>query len=362
LIGNYKDSEDLVFLQTYGISHILCAAKELQPAFPRKFTYKHVQADDVPSYNLLKHFDQAAEFIDAAISAGGTVLVHCAAGISRSVTLVLAYLIKFEDMRVGEAYNLVKSRRHIINPNPGFMKQLREYESRVQYLKARNKDFPHARSPYTYSKSKQPREIEKPPVKLYEKEPDPRPVMLSAYDHPMEKSKIISGGFGQTARVLNAVPPPSMKLMRSSASGFLNPETQTREAARMRAYSKPPNTYEDRVAIRSKPVESRYTDNYLRSEDYIAPVTPYSRYTKPNPDPIRYIAEQQRNPVYPAYSRTSPAYDRYAHVPGIVRSGYSAFTPRSIYSDALTNPRVVFGSAVKSGGYQPARSYPNDYY
>lgn len=54
------------------------------------------------------------------------------AGISRSVALVLAFLIKKKGMKYDEAYSMVKSRRRIIHPNDGFIRQLRSYEVQCQ--------------------------------------------------------------------------------------------------------------------------------------------------------------------------------------------------------------------------------------
>ena len=47
----------------------------------------HIRLDDVDHANLLLHMDGAVKYIQAATAAGGTVLVHCAAGISRSATV-----------------------------------------------------------------------------------------------------------------------------------------------------------------------------------------------------------------------------------------------------------------------------------
>jgi hypothetical protein len=55
--------------------------------------------------------------------------VHCVQGISRSASVVLAYLIKYEGMSTDAAVALVKRRRGIANPNAGFLRQLRAYES-----------------------------------------------------------------------------------------------------------------------------------------------------------------------------------------------------------------------------------------
>lgn len=54
------------------------------------------------------------------------------AGISRSVTLVLAFLIKKKGMKYDDAYLMIKSKRRIIHPNDGFIKQLRNYELECQ--------------------------------------------------------------------------------------------------------------------------------------------------------------------------------------------------------------------------------------
>lgn len=54
--------------------------------------------------------------------------MHCNAGVSRAPTIVIAYLMKKFNMRLKEAYDLVKSVRSSIRPNEGFMKTLKEYE------------------------------------------------------------------------------------------------------------------------------------------------------------------------------------------------------------------------------------------
>lgn len=134
LIGNHHDSSNLDMLRRHNVTHILCSAAELYPAFPGRFTYKHVHADDLPEFNIARFFDGAADFIHEGVRNGGTVLVHCAAGISRSVSLALAYLIKHEKMKLNSALSLVRSKRYIANPNPGFMSQLRQFERKLNSL------------------------------------------------------------------------------------------------------------------------------------------------------------------------------------------------------------------------------------
>ena len=78
-----------------------------------------------------------AELVRANELGGGKTLIHCMMGVSRSVSLCMAYLVTFtpsakspdRTMDVYEALDHVKKRRGIAHPNPGFMRQLVTYES-----------------------------------------------------------------------------------------------------------------------------------------------------------------------------------------------------------------------------------------
>ena len=68
-------------------------------------------------------------FTDAVKVHGGKVFVHCQAGISRSATVCIAYIMQSKKMSLEEAYKFVKSKRPIISPNLNFMGQLMEYQN-----------------------------------------------------------------------------------------------------------------------------------------------------------------------------------------------------------------------------------------
>uniref|UniRef100_A0A7S1SGA9 protein-tyrosine-phosphatase n=1 Tax=Tetraselmis chuii TaxID=63592 RepID=A0A7S1SGA9_9CHLO len=77
-----------------------------------------------PRANLLQHMDTSTEFMGEALSNGKKVLVHCMAGVSRSATVVAAYIIKSEGLNPEEAVALVKEKRGCAEPNSGFVRQL----------------------------------------------------------------------------------------------------------------------------------------------------------------------------------------------------------------------------------------------
>uniref|UniRef100_A0ACD5U5I2 Uncharacterized protein n=1 Tax=Avena sativa TaxID=4498 RepID=A0ACD5U5I2_AVESA len=119
-------------LKSLNITHILVVARSLNPTFPAEFTYKKIEVLDSPDTDLVKHFGECFTFIDEGVCSGGNVLVHCFAGRSRSVTLVLAYLMNKHQMSLQSAMSLVRSKRPQIGPNEGFMSQLVNFEKYLQ--------------------------------------------------------------------------------------------------------------------------------------------------------------------------------------------------------------------------------------
>jgi protein-tyrosine phosphatase len=113
------------------IGHILNVAVECYNAFPGKFKYKNIDLEDHKHEKIIEKFQEAFEFIHSAKKDGSKILIHCVQGMSRSATIVIAFLMFDSKMTLKEAYGFVKSKRTIIEPNPGFMKQLIEYEFQI---------------------------------------------------------------------------------------------------------------------------------------------------------------------------------------------------------------------------------------
>lgn len=91
-----------------------------------------LQVSDHPYARLDVYFDTVADKIKANKDKGGRTLVHCVAGVSRSASLCIAYLVKYEQMSLRQAYKFVKTARPIVRPNWGFWRQLINYE--IKYI------------------------------------------------------------------------------------------------------------------------------------------------------------------------------------------------------------------------------------
>ncbi|NXA02532.1 DUS5 phosphatase, partial [Nesospiza acunhae] len=99
--------------------------------FKDQYCYKWIPVEDSHTADISSHFQEAIDFIDQVRRAGGRILVHCEAGISRSPTICMAYLMKTRKLRLDEAFDYIKQRRSLISPNFGFMGQLLQYESEI---------------------------------------------------------------------------------------------------------------------------------------------------------------------------------------------------------------------------------------
>ncbi|KAJ7332239.1 hypothetical protein JRQ81_014419 [Phrynocephalus forsythii] len=122
------DGKDLDQLSRHNITHVIAIHDSAQPYIPG-ITYLRIGLQDTPDANIKKHFKECIHFIHSCRLRGGSCLVHCLAGISRSTTIVVAYVMAVTQLSWHEALEAVKAVRPVANPNPGFRQQLEEYGS-----------------------------------------------------------------------------------------------------------------------------------------------------------------------------------------------------------------------------------------
>jgi len=159
-------------LDKLGVTHIVCVLEEplTYPRTRQDISILHIPVSDDITSDLLSYFQSATEFISDALGTTNVpavnkeeiaavkdvtnvlegnsrpfpspdsevgpnprknvVLVHCLAGMSRSATIVCAYLLATTSMNAQETISFVRSKRSIIRPNYGFEKQLKLWEAK----------------------------------------------------------------------------------------------------------------------------------------------------------------------------------------------------------------------------------------
>lgn len=119
------DLECVDTIENYGITHVISLLNRhtFNPDIPEE---NHLMFDvsDSPDQTLVHVFPAAFSFLEKCKENNQKVLVHCSAGVSRSATVVIAYMMYSHGMTLKQAYLYVKSMRPVIYPNKGFMKQL----------------------------------------------------------------------------------------------------------------------------------------------------------------------------------------------------------------------------------------------
>jgi len=121
----------LQYLFSNGITCVINVAHELpQIVFPPQSGIESLKYPilDIPTFPASNYFDIVADRIAANTAANRRTLIYCHHGRSRSITFILAYLIKHHRLPLPTAYALVKGIRQIALPNAGFWSQLITYE------------------------------------------------------------------------------------------------------------------------------------------------------------------------------------------------------------------------------------------
>ncbi|ERL88977.1 hypothetical protein D910_06355 [Dendroctonus ponderosae] len=124
-----QDCCDLAVLRQYSIKFVLSVGVEPFAKSPN-VTYKFVDILDLVETDLEKYLHECMHFVDVCVRNKTNVLVHCNAGISRSASVVIAYLIIKRNLLFDDAYALVKQARATVKPNDGFMKQLQHLKKK----------------------------------------------------------------------------------------------------------------------------------------------------------------------------------------------------------------------------------------
>jgi hypothetical protein len=140
-IGGYLAASDPEFIRSAGITRIVKMFED-DPGYPGGFhrhpgvAYAVYPALDLPEYDIHADAVSALRFIKEGVDGGERVLVHCHAGISRSATIVLLFLMVYCGLGLDQALSRLWAARPVIRPNPGFMRYLRDIDASLERIRA----------------------------------------------------------------------------------------------------------------------------------------------------------------------------------------------------------------------------------
>lgn len=138
-IGGADDARDAVALKKHNVRYVLNCTPPRNEAgvsnFHEKdpfFVYERLSMGDNSTEQLETRIERAWKFLEMArIREDGGVLVHCQQGVSRSCSMVIAYLMKYYRYKFEDARTLTRQSRSQANPNEGFTKQLKDLEEKL---------------------------------------------------------------------------------------------------------------------------------------------------------------------------------------------------------------------------------------
>ncbi|XP_073919760.1 dual specificity protein phosphatase 21 [Castor canadensis] len=130
-ISNGVAANNRFILSSNHITSVINVSVEVVNTFFEDIQYVQVPVDDSPNSYLYAFFDPVADYIRGVEMRQGRVLLHCAAEVSRSAALCMAYLMKYHSMSLLDAHTWTQSCRPIIRPNNGFWEQLIHYEFKL---------------------------------------------------------------------------------------------------------------------------------------------------------------------------------------------------------------------------------------
>jgi protein-tyrosine phosphatase len=131
-ISDQATAGNFELLKQYGIDTVLNVCRKQQTEEKLYDAHNilclHQPMEDTAEQDLLPEVENAYDYLYSWLAAGRTVLVHCRAGISRSVSTVIYYLMRTHGWTYDQTFTLISDSRAKAKPNSNFEAQLRVYE------------------------------------------------------------------------------------------------------------------------------------------------------------------------------------------------------------------------------------------
>ncbi|EAR97541.1 dual specificity phosphatase domain protein (macronuclear) [Tetrahymena thermophila SB210] len=156
-LSNLEWAKDYDLLREHKIRYLMTVgAKLTPPGLNRSIVDDHIKFEiyDTPTADIKQFFKQATLFLkEKILEQKQNVLVHCHQGASRSATIVIAFLMKCLKWNYDRSYSHIKRIRNVVQPNKGFVNQLKMYEKELGLAKKQDQ---------THKKGKKSTELQRP--------------------------------------------------------------------------------------------------------------------------------------------------------------------------------------------------------
>jgi atypical dual specificity phosphatase len=125
---------DPLTLSRLEITHVVSVIKKPWYRYPPHIQHLCLPIDDLPTSNIGGYLDNCIAWIKRALDTdqGSKVMVHCMWGMSRSASVIIAYMMAIGGMPLRKAVTYVKGKRRVVRPNQGFLRQLARYEEKLR--------------------------------------------------------------------------------------------------------------------------------------------------------------------------------------------------------------------------------------
>jgi len=124
-LGDCSHTQDE--LLKLGISYVFNMTPNHYREYDKLIEVK-IPLEDSFKQNITDIFPTAIEQVKELNDEGLKIYIHCYAGISRSASFVIYYLMKYHKMNFENSFKYVRDKRYCIQPNASFVEQLKYLE------------------------------------------------------------------------------------------------------------------------------------------------------------------------------------------------------------------------------------------
>ena len=111
-----------------GIDVIINCCNDFRHKPNKNYIIEQFAIDDGTDASIIEYLNPIAEIINYHLHNNKKIYVHCVHGRSRSVSIIIYYLMKYHKKSFDEAFSEVRALRPVMSPNTNFIRELKEMD------------------------------------------------------------------------------------------------------------------------------------------------------------------------------------------------------------------------------------------